>query len=230
MRQRPGMPSTGKTERPDNPGKACDDCPDRAHIWTHYFVGGNAAVTKLLGSDLHAAMAVERLQNAADLELITTGAYSKNELSHIGVKVINSGAGHYLPTGLTEVREMWLDVKITDARGKEVLRSGGLDENADIDINAVKYFTQLGNAKGEPVLNVALADRILYDYRIPPKGYVIENYSFYITNDTVSPLDVEVTLKYRSASQSFAKKLLGENAPILPVIDMVKETGKIVFK
>jgi mono/diheme cytochrome c family protein len=229
MRQRPGIPATGKTDRPDNPGKACDDGPDRAHIWTHYFVGANAIVTKLLGSDMHAQMAVERLRNAADLELIKNDSYYKNSLSHIQVKVINSGAGHYLPTGLTEVRQMWLDVSITDATGKLLLRSGELDKEGNIDKIAVTYYTQLGNEKGEPVLNVALADRILYDYRIPPKGYVIENYAFYIPDGSVPPLIINISLNYRSASQSLAEKLLGEDAPKIPVIIMTSLVDEIEF-
>ncbi len=229
MRQRPGIPSTGKTERPDNPGTACDDGPEREHIWTHYFVGANAVVTKLLGSELHANMAIERLQNAADLELLKDSTYSKNQLSHIKVKVINSGAGHYLPTGLTEVRQMWLDVKVTDAKGKVLLRSGKVDSDGNIDENAVKYHTVLGNAKGKPVLNVAKADRILYDHRIPPKGYSIESYTFYIPDNAVSPLAVEVRLKYRSASQSLTDILLGDNAPKIPVIEMVDLKDSIAF-
>lgn len=229
MRQRPGIPATGKTERPDNPGKAADNGPEREHVWTHYFVGANAVVTKLLGSDLHANMAIERLQNAADLEILQNNDYSRNELSNIKVKVINSGAGHYLPTGITEIRQMWLDVQISDARGEILLRSGALDKKGGIDENAVKYFTILGNNKGEPVLNVAKADRILFDYRVPPKGYVIEDYAFYIPSGAVSPLNIKATLKYRSASQSLARTLLGDDAPTLPVIDMVTIEKKISF-
>lgn len=227
MRQRPGIPATGKTPRPDNPGQACDDGPVRPHVWTHYFVGGNSVVTKLLGSELHSQMAIERLQNAADIEIIKSGPYKKESLSNIRIKVINSGAGHYLPTGLTEVRQMWLDVRITDAKGKVLLTSGHLDENGSIDTNAVKYFTLLGNEKGEPVLNVAKADRILYDHRIPPKGYSTESYSFYIPGDAVSPLSIKAFLKYRSASQSLAKALLGENAPEISVTDMVSAKENI---
>jgi hypothetical protein len=227
MRQRPGIPATGKTERPDNPGKAADNGPDRDHIWTHYFVGGNAVVTKLTGSEINAKMAVERLQNAADLEIIKGGPYKRGGISHIKVKVINSGAGHYLPTGITQVRQMWLDVKITDREGNVIFRSGELDGNGSIDENAVIYYTQLGNAKGEPVLNVALADRILYDHRIPPKGYKIENYAFHIKPDAVFPLKVEAALKYRSLSQSLARVLLGDDAPEIPVIEMVNIAADI---
>lgn len=230
MRQRPGVPSTGKTERPDNPGKAADSGPDRKHIWTHYFVGGNAIITKLLGSEVNAKMAVERLQNAADLEIIKSGSYKKGGLANIKIKVTNSGAGHYLPTGLTQVRQMWLDVKITDAKGKTIFRSGTLDKNGTIDENAVIYHTQLGNEKGEPVINFALADRILYDYRIPPKGYIIEKYVFNVPSDAVSPLKIEATLKYRSISQSLANTLLRDKTPEIPVIDMVSTAEKIEVK
>ena len=229
MRQRPGIPATGKTARPDNPGKAADDGPDRKHVWTHYFVGANTLITKLQKSDVHAQMAIERLQNAADLELIKSSSYRKNAFSQISVKVINSGAGHYLPTGLTEVRQMWLDVKITDSRGKTILRSGSLDNNGDLDRNAIVYYTQLGNAKGEPVVNVALADRILYDHRIPPQGYLIEKFAFQIPPDAASPLKVEATLKYRSASQSLAKSLLGDSTPKIPIVEMVSLVDKIEF-
>lgn len=141
--------------------------------------------------------------------------------------MINSGAGHYLPTGITEVRQMWLDVKISDSRGKVIFRSGSLDKNGNIDKNAVLYYTQLGNSRGEPVINVALADRILYDHRVPPKGYLIEKYAFIIPADAVSPLTVKATLKYRSASPSFAKKILGAGAPEIPVVDMVSLVGKL---
>jgi hypothetical protein len=143
--------------------------------------------------------------------------------------VINSGAGHYLPTGLTEVRQMWLDVKITDARGRVLLRSGNINEEGDVDENAVMYQTHLGDEKGNLVLNVAKADRILYDNRIPPKGYVIEKFAFYIPDDAVAPLKIETTLKYRSASQSLANVLLGDNAPEIPAIDMISITENIIF-
>jgi len=229
MRQRPGFPSTGKTERPDNPGRSADNGPIRKHTWTHYFVGGNAIVTKLQGSDVHAEMAIERLKNAADLEIIKSSSYKKGGLSSIEIKVINSGAGHYLPTGLTEVRQMWLSVAITDAKGKTIFRSGSLDKNGNIDDGAVLYHSQLGNKEGKPVLNVAMADRILYDHRVPPKGYLIEKYAFQIPSDAVSPFTVEAALKYRSASQSLAKALFENSAPNIPVIEMVRLAEKIAF-
>jgi len=78
-------------------------------------------------------------------------------------------------------------------------------------------------------LNVALADRILYDYRIPPKGYVIEKYAFYIPDDAISPIKIAIYLKYRSASQGLAKTLLGKDAPEIPVVVMTSLEDEIEF-
>jgi hypothetical protein len=223
MRQRPGVPATGKTERPDNPGKPSKYGPWRKHIWTHYFVGANAIITKELGSSNHAEMAVQNLRNAADIEIIKNSILKKNEISTLQVKVINSGAGHYLPTGITEIRQMWLYVKITDSNGTLLFQSGGLDEKSQIDKEAVLYHTILGNDKGEPVVNIAKASKVLYDHRIPPKDHVIEKFSFSIPSDAVSPVSIEATLKYRSISQPLVQELMGDEAPVMPVIDMVSD-------
>jgi hypothetical protein len=173
-------------------------------------------------------MAVERLKQAADLELIKDSV-KKSGLSQIKIKVINSGAGHYLPTGITEIRQMWLSVLVTDVAGSTIFRSGYLDKNGDLDEGAVLYYTQLGNDKGQPVLNVALADRILHDRRIPPKGFLIEKYVFQVPADAVPPFTVTATLKYRSVSQSLARLLLGEKTPEIPVVDMAGLVEKINF-
>jgi mono/diheme cytochrome c family protein len=223
MRQRPGVPATGKTERPDNPGKASKYGSRRSHVWTHYFVGANAIITKHFGSSTHAEMAVQNLKHAADVEILKNSTYKKNEISTIQVKVINSGAGHYLPTGLTQIRQMWLYVKVTDGNRNLIFQSGGLDERSKIDKNAVLYNTVLGNDKGEPVVNIAKASKILYDYRIPPKDHVIEEYSFEIPSEAVSPLSIEAILKYRSISQPLAQELMGDEAPVMPVINMAND-------
>ena len=54
--------------------------PQRDHMYTHEFVGGNAVVTELLGAKKHAAIAVKRLQNAASLTLELPEKAAKGEL------------------------------------------------------------------------------------------------------------------------------------------------------
>ena len=227
MRQTPSVASTGKTERPDNPGFACSSGPKRPHIPTHYFVGGNTIPGEGFGNKLHQKMATHRLKNAADLEIIESGNYRKSSMAVIKVKVINSGAGHYLPTGMSEIRQMWLDIKVKDGANRVIFSSGFVDKGGKVDPEAVMYNTVLGNSKGEPIINIALADRVLKDYRIPPKGYVMEHYSFFIPGYIHGSLTVEVTLRYRSSSQALVNRALKDKAPKLPIIDMVKANVSI---
>ncbi|MEW6088335.1 MAG: multiheme c-type cytochrome [bacterium] len=229
MRQKAGIPATGSTFRPDNPGKAAENGPYRDHVWTHYFAGGNSVVPKLLGSDIHSSLAIERLTNAAKLEIIMDGNYEKGRLAQIKVKVINSGAGHYLPTGMTTIRQMWLDIRITGGDGTAIFRSGAADNNGELEKDTVIFNTVLGDKNGNPVINLAQAVKVLYDHRIPPKEHVIENYSFLIPEKTVSPLKIEAVLKYRTISPAVLKKLLNEKADDfnIPVIDMASLSGKI---
>ncbi|MFN3467854.1 MAG: multiheme c-type cytochrome, partial [Candidatus Brocadiales bacterium] len=154
MRQRPGVPSTGSTERPDNPGFAATKNVggiERPHIWTHYYVGGTSLVLGPSAQEPERQkMAEDRLKNAARVELITPNDVKPGELLRFRVIVENVGAGHYIPTGLTEVRQMWLDVTVTDAEGKVAYRSGEVDEKGHLDEDAVVYHTIFGNEKGQP--------------------------------------------------------------------------------
>jgi hypothetical protein len=220
MRQHPGVPATGSTARPDNPGKAATGGPDRPNIYTHYFVGGNSIVTALSGSKTIPSMAEDRLKNAATVDIITTGVWRRGSQASFEVKVSNVGAGHYLPTGITEVRQMWLEVSVTDASGREVFHSGALDAGGKLDPRAVIFKTVLGDASGKPTDNVALATQVLSDHRIPPKGSDTSGYTFSLPADASAPLTVKATLRYRSASQELANELLGSEAPSLPVVDM----------
>ena len=146
MRQYPGNPATGAVERKDNPGKAATMGPDRPHIWTHSFVGGNALFPGRPGADRRRGMVEERLRNAARVEIDLEEPPAEG-LVAFRVRVFNTGAGHKLPTGLSEVREMWLDVKVTDAEGKELLRSGAIGESGGIDPTAAIFKTFLGIGK-----------------------------------------------------------------------------------
>jgi len=220
MRQRPGFPSTGKTERPDNPGKAAEGGPERNHIWTHVFVGGNTFATGLLGSQMHSDMARERLQNAADLEISTPDKLTAGDVGKLKIKVTNSGAGHYLPTGLTMIRQMWLKIDIADKNGQIVYQSGQTDAAGNIDPEAIVYHTILGDKAGNPVVNVAKANRVLYDNRIPPKGYREENVTFLLPKNISSPVQIRVKLNYRTAPQALVNQLLREKSTALPIIEM----------
>ena len=209
-----------------NPGAAATMGPAREHIWTHNIVGANAAMASHLGFRGHSEMALKRLKSAASLEILSPTQARAGEVATVKVKVANVGAGHFLPTGLTESREMWLEVTVTGPGGARLFVSGKTDEKGEIDPDAVLYQTVFANTQGDPVgARVWEADHLLWDHRIPPLGHSLERFSFPIPAGMKGKCQVEARLLYRSFSQGVVNLLLGEKAPAWPIYEMTQAAG-----
>ncbi|MHB8792145.1 MAG: multiheme c-type cytochrome [Thermoleophilia bacterium] len=215
-------PGPGVTK--PNPGTAALGGPARPHIFTHQFVGGNATS---LASPEHQKLATAQLQAAASLSITPPASVAPGSSMELQVTVTNKGAGHYLPTGLTEVREMWLDVTVTDANGKTIYRSGEIGEDGAVDPQAVMYQSLFKDKDGQTTHKPWLADEILSDKRIPPMGSITEKYSVSVPGGTAMPLTIKTSLRYRTASQSVVDELMGEEAIEIPVIDMASATAVV---
>jgi len=221
MYQRPGVPATGSTERPANPGVAAAGGPRRKHVFTHYFVGANTLIPSLFKNRNQTAMAEERLKSAAIVKIderMSNGA--------ITVSITNNGAGHRIPTGLSHVRQMWLEVRITSPDGTVLLHSGSLDGQGRIDQSALIYNTVLGDGKGRPVMNVAKAREILKDRRIEPLKSAVETFRLHqVKNSTVM---VEAKLWYRLAPQELADSILGKGKIAIPSVLMAWDKKRVM--
>lgn len=219
---------TAKTlERPKNPGKASPAGPDRDNVFTHEFVGANFTITKLLGADKHSAIAVQRLQSAAELDVTLPAKAEAGALARVNVRVRNEGAGHNLPTSLTEVRQMWLEFVVTDAAGKEVYRSGGLDSKHDLLDGTVVFGTQAVDAAGHHTVKPWEIVRFDWNTTIPAKGFADREFAFLVPKDAAGALKIDVKLRYRSYPQAVANLLLGDKAPVLPIVDMTSAAGEL---
>ncbi|MFC1551412.1 multiheme c-type cytochrome [Candidatus Latescibacterota bacterium] len=223
MHQAPGIPSTGMTDRPDFPGQSAMMGKERPHIYRHSVIGANTFTTALLGYPQWAELAAERLKHAAVLD-ISIPEDSGKRLSSFTVRVSNEGAGHMLPTGVTEFRQMWLEVEVTDRKGKTVYSSGKMNPDASLPDGTCIFNTVFGDSEGNPTFNVATAAVMLTDHRIPPKGYVDE--SFFTSEPLKLPLTIHARLNYRSLDPAVVESLLGEKKEV-PVVVMA-EAEKVI--
>jgi hypothetical protein len=212
--------------RPTNPGRAAVGGPQREQVYTHEFVGANAAVTELLGAKKHAAIAVKRLQNAASIALELPEKVEPGRIVKFKVKVRNETAGHNLPTSLTDVRQVWVEV-VVKAGDAEVFHSGALDAAGTVDPEAVMFHAVAVDKDGHHTVKPWEIVRFESNTTIPPKGSTAAPYSFEVPVGAQGPLKVAATLRYRSCDQGLANLLLGEKAPTIPVIDMVAASGEI---
>jgi hypothetical protein len=211
-------PGPGYTK---NPGRAAIGAPEREHIFTHYFVGGNALVPSMLGSEKHAQLAREMLQGAAKMELIAAENLRPGGLATVKIRVHNVGAGHKLPTGFPEGREMWVDFRVLDDTGKEIYRLGKTGADGYLEKGTHSFRVVLGDAEGNVVdLEVWKATRVLYDTRIPPRGYADARFDFPVPGDAQGTLTIKADLCYHSFPQALVNYLLGSEAPEVPTIIM----------
>lgn len=219
--------------------------PERSE-YRHYFNGANylltylaAGAAKKAGDDDQARilmkqyeMAVERLQSAGDLEL--SPVYRNGRLAEVKVRVKNVRAGHNLPTSLTNIRQMWLEITARDETGKIVMTSGGVGSDGTLPDNT-RIFNSDGMGENfhfavDPWVVTAFSRHDT----IPPRGYKDVYYGIAAPADAKA-LTFEVKLRYRQADQKVAEALLAavpgdidlekiyglKAVPPLPVVDMV---------
>jgi len=211
----------------ENPGKASALGEERPHIWAHNAVGGGG-VSSLLGEEAIMAAATERLQAAATVELELPEEAKPGEGAEVKVALTNVGCGHYLPTGVTELRDCWLEVTITDADGETIYSSGHLEEDGNIAEGAVKYGVVVADADGNPTPKFWLAAEKISDHRIPPKETVTETYAVALPEGAAGPLKVSARLRYRAAGPEVMSYAEGEaKGAALPIVDMATAEGEL---
>ena len=211
-------PGPGYTK---NPGRAAIGGKEREQIFTHYFAGGNTLLPAMLGSERHAALAGEMLRGAAKMEIISVRNVRPGGTASVVIRVHNSGAGHKLPTGFPEGREMWLDFRVLDKSGAELYRLGRLDDQGHLDEGTHTFKVVLGDDNGNIIdLEVWKATRILHDNRILPRGYADVRFDFQLPAEISGRLTLMADLNYHSFSQAFANNLLGKDAPRVPTVTM----------
>jgi hypothetical protein len=223
--------------------------------YRHYFNGANylltylaAAAARKAGDNNLAAtlmkqyeMSVERLKSAGDLEI--KPVYMKGKLAEILVRVKNVRAGHNLPTSLTNVRQMWLEITARDEKGKVMMASGGLKADGTLP-EGTRLFNSDGMGND---FHLAVDPWVVTAFSrhdtIPPRGYKDVHYGVNVPAG-VKKLTVEVKLRYRQADQKVAESLLAsvpkdidlqkiyglKAVPPLPVIDMVVKQATLAFR
>jgi len=185
-----------------NPGAAAIGGPPREHVYTMTFAGGNVG----LGDG---PRATANLRAAARIAIDAPAVARSGRDANVKVVVRNVGAGHDLPTGLTEVRQMWLEITATDRHGTQIA-----SDRRD-------FGTVLRDAAGHTGVDVWNAVAVAKDDRIPPGGQVVEQLA--VPPNAPRPITIRARLRYRSAPESLAKAAGVE----LPTTEMASASATI---
>lgn len=209
------------------PGPTTNAKETRPNVHAHTFVGASVNQAANGTSAFHAAEAEKRLKSAATVALTLPAKAAPGAKVAVEVAVTNRGAGHAIPTSITELRQVWIDLAVKDATGREVWRSGAIDHAGRVDPKAVMYHSVLGDEKGDVTYLPWRAAKILHEKLIPPKATVREPYDVAIPADAKAPFAVTATLRYRSAPQDKLDALFGKGRFDIRAVDMASAAGSI---
>jgi len=113
-------------------GQAASDGPFREALHRHNFPAVSLALVPFPNRGLQTEQIRELLKSAVRMSVLVAPAAQAGGNLVVEVRVKNSGAGHNIPSGLSNERQMWIEVTVSDARGNNVFRSGHLDSNGDL--------------------------------------------------------------------------------------------------
>jgi hypothetical protein len=166
-------------------GQAAGGAPERDNIYQMNFMGAQVG----LGN---AELATAMLQKAAEIKLEAPELLDASRSGKVKVTITNVGAGHYLPTGLTEVRQMWLAVTATGPDGRTV------------EVGEHRFGTILQDDKGNSPVELWDATSVKSDDRIPPKESVTDEFEVVLPEGSDSAT-LKAVLYYQSAPDEMAK-------------------------
>ena len=145
---------------------------------------------------------VEYLRRSIKLEVLKTS-------TSLEVRVVNTGAGHSIPTGVTDLRELWLEVTGLDAKGKVVYSSGVPNAAGNLEPDARIFHATLLDAQGRKLErhDIWRAAKLGKDTRIPADGSRLERFTL-----PTGVATVRVRLLWRDLPANFVAWVLKQNA------------------
>jgi len=159
-------------------------------VKVHYFSGSNHFLSGLK-SEEHEDQTLQLLRTSAELDVEIKDL-------NILVSVKNVGAGHHLPTGVSDFRELWLDITVTDKDSKVIFSSGKLKDDGNLDTDARPFMKVFGDENAKSVgLLFWRYKKLLSDTRIPAGEKRVESYNISNIKNLKYPLKAVVKLNFR---------------------------------
>ncbi|WP_294964437.1 multiheme c-type cytochrome [Sulfurimonas sp.] len=202
-------------------GRSTDGGKIKKDVKVHYFSGSNHFLSGLKSKE-HEDQTLQLLRTSAELDVDVKDGTIK-------VGVTNVGAGHHLPTGVADFRELWLDITVKDRDGKVVFESGKLKDDGNIGEDARPFMKVFGDKDGKSVgLLFWKYEKLLSDTRIPAGQRRVETYTISNPSKLMYPLSAVVKLNFRIYPQwvTDAVKKTYPQLPNPPVVELEKIVKK----
>jgi hypothetical protein len=145
----------------------CVDChmPDNGSgTHDHSAPGGNVYIAQTFNESAFATTVGKKLSSAIEL-------HASAAADGVHVMVMNVGAGHSFPTGVTDIREPWVEVQALDSNKNLLATYGGPDSTGLIPLSAARLGMDIAASDGTLLYSHQLtsATRIPFERVVPPQ-------------------------------------------------------------
>jgi len=215
-------------------GPAAVGGPQRNNLHRHDFIGVDIALIDNFPGKAEQIQKIEQLlQNSVTMTVELPDSVQPNSTLQMKATVTNDNVGHDIPSAVTFVRQMWLEVTVTSA-GDTLYKSGYFDANGDLmDEHSVNpngdpdlVLFQSALYKGNQPGNVVTADSIKIGSIAPFQSRSGE-YSIPLLSIPGNTVNVKVRLRFRTFPPYAIRDGAAEYIANIPTFEMEEYQGSI---
>jgi hypothetical protein len=141
----------------------------------------------------------------------------------------NNTFAHILPSGPLDLNEIWLDLRVTDAKGRPIAATPGLDQRHLLSPAAVRLGADLLDKEGQRILDHRFwaAERVINKQILDLDQPRTDAFRFRVPPDAAFPLQAEAAWRYRRYNQNMADAVYGAGRVTFPVVELGSATAQI---
>jgi hypothetical protein len=236
---------------------------------SHRFLGANQFIPRLQelpGGDEHCRLVERWLRGdyevpeiaarwrpgpAVPIEIEAPAVARPGESVALAVHLLNNKVGHDFPTGPLDIIQSWVEIVVTDAKGRTVFETGAVDEKHFIDTGTFMFKAEPVDRYGNLIdrhnlwemvgvrfkraLFPGQTDVARFDFPCPAaQGASVQDlqqkrdYEIAIPPDARGVLSVEARLRYRKVDQYLISFAFGPDSEVTsPITDISSARAEI---
>ena len=195
-------------------------------VRSHRFAGGHTWLAAMRGdrAQLEATQALLRKSASIDVAAVVwpdgrralpadAAALQPGDAVRLDVVVRSLGVGHRFPGGTLDVHDTWIELVVTDARGRRVAEAGVRHAADAPDPTAHRLTALVADGDGRPQRNreTHRFQVVTANHTLPPREAAVVGYTLEVPASATLPLTARARLRHRSRSVALRRATCDES-------------------
>lgn len=205
-----------------------DAAATEGKVASHRFLGGHTWLAAMRGDEDGRKRAEEMLRGSVSIDIAaaihTDGSrtlpadgarVTPGERIILDVVLRNLRVGHQFPGGVMDANDAWIEVTVSDARGKVIAEAGTGHEASGADPTAHRLRAMVVGEDGMPLLERQTHKfrAVAFNHTIAPRDAVVSEYALDVPQDldrSALPLRVRAKLRHRTRNLNLQRMVCAD--------------------